>query len=431
MDLFKGKIIRNASWIIVSKLLQAVFAFIIGILTARYLGPSNYGLINYAASLVTFVVPISQLGYNNTLVQELTNNPQNEGKILGSSILFSLVSSVFCMVGVISFAAVANFNDRETVLIVAIYSMNLLFQTLDLIQYWFQAKLMSKYSSVATLIAYAVVSCYKLVLLVTRKSVYWFAASHAIDYFLIAFILVILYRRLGGQKLSVDISLGKSMFDKSKYYIVTGLMVAIFSQTDKIMLQNMLGEDATGYYSAAVAIASVSSFVYVAIIDSFRPVIFSDQGNEARFELNLKRLYAIVIYLSLAQSAVMTLFADLFVNVLYGAEYVSSVEALRIIVWYITFSYLGSIRNIWILAKNKQKYLWSINASGAALNVILNYILIPSFGVSGAAIASLFTQMFTNFLIGFVIPPIRKNNTLMIESLNPKYICSLLNKTEQ
>ena len=431
MDLFKGKIIRNASWIIVSKLLQAVFAFIIGILTARYLGPSNYGLINYAASLVTFVVPISQLGYNNTLVQELTNNPKNEGKILGSSILFSLVSSVFCMVGVISFAAVANFNDRETVLIVAIYSMNLLFQTLDLIQYWFQAKLMSKYSSVATLIAYAVVSCYKLVLLVTRKSVYWFAASHAIDYFLIAFILVILYRRLGGQKLSVDISLGKSMFAKSKYYIVTGLMVAIFSQTDKIMLQNMLGEDATGYYSAAVAIASVSSFVYVAIIDSFRPVIFSDQGNEARFELNLKRLYAIVIYLSLAQSAVMTLFADLFVNVLYGAEYVSSVEALRIIVWYITFSYLGSIRNIWILAKNKQKYLWSINASGAALNVILNYILIPSFGVSGAAIASLFTQMFTNFLIGFVIPPIRKNNTLMIESLNPKYICSLLNKTEQ
>ena len=163
------------------------------------------------------------------------------------------------------------------------------------------------------------------------------------------------------------------MFAKSKYYIVAGLMVAIFSQTDKIMLKSMIGEEATGFYSAAVAIASVSSFVYVAIIDSFRPIIFSAENNSEQFNLNMKRLYCLVIWLSLLQCVVMTLFSNMFVKVLYGAEFAASATILRIVVWFITFSYLGSIRNIWILAKNKQKYLWIINASGAGLNVIINF----------------------------------------------------------
>ena len=428
MSLLRGKIFKNASWIIISKLLQSIFAFLISILTARYLGPSNYGLINYAASIVTFVFPISQLGFNNTLVQELTHDPKNEGKILGTSIFMSIISAIFCMVGVVSFAAVANWGDMETVLIVGIYSLNLLFQVLDLIQYWFQSKLLSKYSSIASLIAYVIVSCYKLFLLITQKSVYWFAASHAIDYFLIAIFLMVLYRKLGGQTFFLDFALGKRMFAKSKHYIVTGLMVAIFSQTDKIMLKSMVGETSTGYYSAAVAIASVSSFVYVAIIDSFRPVIFSSQDNNEQFKLNLKRLYCIVTWLSLFQSAVMTLFSDLFVNILYGAEYTASSAILRIVVWFITFSYLGAIRNIWILSNNKQKYLWIINASGACLNVVLNWIMIPHLGAIGASIASVLTQIFANFILGFIIPPIRENNFLMLQSLNPKHIYNMIKK---
>ena len=228
--------------------------------------------------------------------------------------------------------------------------------------------------------------------------------------------------------LSLDFVLGKRMFAKSKHYIITGLMIAIFAQTDKIMLKSMIGEISTGYYSAAVAIASASSFVYLAIIDSFRPVIFSAQNNSEQFKLNLKRLYCIVIWLSLFQSAVMTLFSNLFVNVLYGEEYAASSTILQVVVWFITFSYLGSIRNIWILANNMQKYLWIINASGACLNVILNWIMIPHLGAIGAAIASVLTQMFANFILGFIIPSIRENNFLLLQSLNPKYICNMIRK---
>ena len=153
--------------------------------------------------------------------------------------------------------------------------------------------------------------------------------------------------------------------------------------------------------------------------------MFAAQNDEKRFELNLRRLYSIVIWLSLLQSVFMTIFSDLFVGILYGEAYAPTSTILRIVVWFVTFSYLGSIRNIWVLAKNKQKYLWIINASGALLNVALNWAMIPFLGAVGASIASVLTQMFANFILGFILRPIRENNKLLLKSLNPKTIYEL------
>ena len=124
----------------------------------------------------------------------------------------------------------------------------------------------------------------------------------------------------------------------------------------------------------------------------------------------------------------MTLGAELIVGVVYGSQYSPSVTALRIVVWYTTFAYLGSVRNIWLLAENKQKYLWIVNLSGAVANVLLNFCLIPYLGVNGAAIASLVTQFFTNVIIGYIIKPIRPNNRIMVSSLNPKVLIFVLKK---
>jgi O-antigen/teichoic acid export membrane protein len=119
------------------------------------------------------------------------------------------------------------------------------------------------------------------------------------------------------------------------------------------------------------------------------------------------------------------LFAGVIIRILYGASFHQAVSALRIVVWYTTFSYLGAVRNIWILAEGKQRYLWMINLSGAVANVLLNAGLIPEMGVNGAALASLVTQIFTNVVVGFLIEPIRKNNVLMLRGLNPKYVADV------
>lgn len=419
------RVIKNAGWLIGIQLIKSLLGMVISMLTARFLGPSNFGLINYAASIVSFVTPIMYLGLTGVLVQEIVNNPEEEGEILGTSIFMSLISSVLCISGVIVFSVLANSGEKDTIIVCALYSILLIFQSLEMIVYWFQAKLLSKYSSIVSLVAYIIVSGYKIYLLATHKSIYWFAVSNALDYMIIAVGAYIVYKKLGGADLKFDFRLAKRLFSKSRYYIVSNMMIAIFAQTDRIMLKLMIDDAATGYYSAAVACAGMTGFVFAAIIDSFRPMIFDDKkSNEKQYEKDMCRLYGIIVYLSLFQSAGITIFSGLIIKILYGAAYSSSINVLKLVVWYTTFSYLGSVRNIWILAENKQKYLWIINLSGALTNVLLNYILIPIMGVMGAALASLITQIFTNIIIGFIMKPIRHSNTLMLRSLNPKEMVS-------
>lgn len=431
MGVIEKNIFQNASWIVGCKILQSIIALVINMMSARYLGPSNYGLLSYASSIITFAVPLAQLGLRNIMVEEIVSHPEREGKTLGTSLAMSVTASLFCILGCLAFVVTVNAEEIDTIIVCALYGISLIFQMTEMIQYWYQAKLLSKYTAVVSLIAYVAVAIYKVLLLVLGKNIYWFAVSYAFDYCLISLMLIFLYNRLGSQKLSFSFSLAKQLFSRSRYYIISGMMVTIFAQTDKIMIKMMLGNAENGYYSTAVACASLSGFVFLAIIDSFRPVILeSKKVSQDHFEKKLSLLYSIIIYLGIVQSIFLTVLAKPVVRILYGEAYLSAIPLLQIITWYTSFSYMGTIRNIWILAEEKQRYLWIINLAGAVLNVLGNYILISLIGVSGAAIASVFTQFFTNFILCFIIKPIQPTVRIIWKSLNPCLLVGILKRNK-
>ena len=409
--------------------MQSLISLVIGLLTARYLGPSNYGVISYVASIVAFALPIMQLGLKQTLVKEFIQAPDQEGRILGTALVINILSSLLCMAGCVAFVAVVDAGEQETILVCALYSLTLIFQATEMTQYWFQSKLLSKYPSIAMLCAYVAVALYKVYLLVTQKSVVWFALSNVLDYFLVSVILMVMYRKVGGQRLRFSWRTGREMLSRSKYYIIPSLMVMIFQHTDRIMIKLMIGEAETGFYSAAVTCIGISGFVFAAVIDSARPVILEmKEKDQALYEKRVTQLYSIITCMSLAQSIGMAVLAKPIVLLLYGADYAKTASILAVAVWYITFGYYGSVRNIWILAEEKQKYLTGINVAGAMANVVLNLCLIPLWGAVGAALASLVTQFFTNVIIGFIIKPIRRSNYLMLKSWNPKIVMEMLGR---
>lgn len=421
--MIKNKGVTNALWIIGCKLAQSVLALIIGVLCARFLGPSNYGMINYAASIVGFVTPIMQLGLNSILVNEIALSKDSESKILGTAIGMTVPVGILSALALIGFVSVVNQGDSATVIVCSIYSITLVFQAAEMITYWYQAKLLAKYPSIATIVAYIVVSAYKVYLLVTVKSVYWFAAINAIEHLFVCLILIITYFRLSKQKLQFSFDTAKRLFSKGKYYILSGMMVAIFQQTDKFMLKNMMGDTETGYYSVAVICAGMVGFVYAAIIDSFRPTIFhSKQVSEKSYQDKMSVLYAVVIMLSLCQCLGMTLLAKPLVSILYGEAYLPSIPVLKIAVWYVVFSYFAIVRDMWILAEEKQKYLWIINLLGAVTNIIANFMLIPVAGALGAALASLITNLVASFLSCVVIKPLRPMWKPIMKAFNMKFV---------
>lgn len=423
----KNKTIHNAQWIIGCKIIQSLLQMVVGMLSARYLGPSNYGLISYASSIVAFVVPVMQLGMRSTLVQEYVVSPEKEGQIMGTSLALNLLSAVACIVAVTCFAAVTSAGSAVTVAVCAIYSVQLIFQAIEMLQCWFQAKLLSKYSSLAMLGAYVAVSAYKIFLLATQKSVYWFAFSHSVEYCVIGAAMIAIYKKLGVQRLSFSWELAKDLFSRSKYYILASMMVTIFQNTSHVLLKLMVGDAQNGFYAAAATCGSVAQFVFMAIIDTARPVVLeSRQKSQTAFEKNMSRIYSVIVYLAFAQTICFVLLAQPIIRILYGQDYLAAVPVLRILVWNSAFSYMGVVRNIWILGEEKHSVLWIINLYGAIASVVLNTLMIPSWGACGAAFASVLTQIFTNFILGFLMPSIRPNNKLLLKGLNPKLLWELL-----
>lgn len=416
--LLRRKTIQNANWLIGGKIIQMILSLFIGLITARYLGPGNYGLINYGTAYTTFFSSLCTLGLNGILVKEMIDNPDSEGEIVGTSIVIRELSSIFSFLTIVGCTIAFDKSDKLTTAVVVLCNISLLFQVFDTFNFWFQAHLMSKYTAIATLIAYIIVSIYRIILLIGGLDVRWFAFATSVDYIVIAVFLLCIYKKCSKQKLSFSSIRAKNMLRKSYHFILSGMMVSIYNSTDRLMLKQMLSETSVGYYSTAISICTMWAFVLVAVIDSMTPGIMQYfKSDKDKYEKRNKQLYAIIFYLSSFVSLILCVFGKLIIGILYGKQYLSAVAPLRVITWYVAFSYLGSARNAWLVCENKQSYLKYIYIFAAIANIILNYLFIPIWGATGAAVASLITQFCTCIVFPSFLKPLRANSKLMINAI--------------
>ena len=419
LALLKGKLAQNAGWLIGAKVYQLVINLVISMLMARYLGPSNFGLVNYAASFATLFTAICTLGIDSILVNELLQNRNQNGKQLGSAIGLRLCSSSLSVLTILGLAWALNPNEPLTIQVVLLYSISLTFQSFDTVNSWFQANLNSKVTATVSAAGYTAAAIYKALLLITQKDVRWFAAAHAVEYAFVAMLLLISYRRSRDrvQPIRFDRKVGMGLLSKSYHFIISGMMIALYSQMDRVMLKKMIDEEAVGYYSCASTISSFWAFVLVAIIDAAKPVILAKYSeNKRAFEVGLIRLYGAIIYLSALATLGLSVLSKPLVLIMFGEAYLPARGTLCILSCGTAFAYLGVARSIWLVPQGKQKFAKYIAACGATGNLILNLLLIPRLGIVGAAIATVSTQIFNNLILGFLIPPIRDNNKLILKA---------------
>ena len=400
------------------KVFHMLLSFVIGLITARYLGPGNYGLIGYAGAYTTFFTALCTLGINSVIVKNFIDYPDEEGEALGTTIVLRMIAAVLSISVITGIVCVVDRDDTLSIVVVVLYSISLIFQAFDIFHQWFQSRLLSKYYAIATLISYTAMSLYKIYLLATGKSVIWFALSNTVDYLVVALVLYGFFRKCKGPKLRFSWEKGKHLFKASHSDILVGLMTAIYAFTDKFMLKQVVDETEVGYYTLAFSVSTMWAFVLSALIESIFPSIMKYHNEDKnKYIVTNKRLYALVFYSSVLMSVVIFLIAPVFISLVYGEAYLPSVDILRVAVWYVAFSYLGVARDAWIVCEKKQKYLKYIYLGSAVLNVAVNAVLIPFFGAVGAAFASLLTQMSTIFIFPLFFKELRPNVRLMRDAI--------------
>lgn len=423
----KNKEVGNAGWLIGGKVVQMALSLVVGVITARYLGPGNYGLIGYATAYVTFFSAFCTLGLNSVIIKDFVDHKDEQGEAIGSAIVMRLISSILSTVMIVGFVSIVDRNEPTTIAVVALCSVGTIFHVFETFNFWFQSQYKSKITSIATLTAYVITSVYKIILLVLGKDVRWFAFSTSVDYIVIAVFLFIAYKKFGGAKLSFSLKKSKSLLKVSYNYILSTMMVAIYGQTDKLLLKQLCDDSAVGYFTTATTVCAMWVFVLQAIIDSVYPTILNLKDKDyQQYERKNRQLYAIVFYVSCAVSVGFLVMGDFVIKILYGEEYMPAADILKVVSWYTAFSYLGVARNAWIVSEGQQKYLKYIYGCAAILNVVMNLLLIPHIGTIGAAIATLVTQIFTSIVLPLFFKPLRPNAKLMLEAILLKNLSKLI-----
>lgn len=402
-----------------AQIYQMLLSLVIGVLSARYLGPSNYGTISYASSYVSFFTIACALGLEGIVVKEMVDNRESEGVVLGSSIVMRFVAGFFSMAAVCIIVALVNPGDKVLLVVAFLQSLILLFNAFQIIDTWYQSYLRSKTSTIIKCISYTGMSLYRVWLLVTGKSVEWFAFATSLDALIIAVLFMIRYKKDGMYKLKFSKSMSKHLIGLSYHLIISSLMAVIYNQMDRLMIGKMIDQTHVGYYTAASTICHMWMFIPQALANSARPLIMELKGKDEKLYIRrIKQLTGVTFWMGVAFALVVTALSHFIIDVLYGADYAQARGPLLLIIWSTVFSSLSYTRAIWMISENKQKYTKQILICGVIVNLILNSVGIKTIGMNGAAAATMVTEIVCCLVAPLLFKETREYVGYVISSIN-------------
>ncbi|MCE2698339.1 MAG: flippase [Nostocales cyanobacterium LE14-WE4] len=399
-DRFRG-IIANTGWLFADRILRMGVGLFVGVWVARYLGVQQFGVFNYATAFVALFSTLSTLGLDAIVVRSIVREPEKRLQILGTTFWLKLIGGIAALVLAVSSIIVVRHDDQLTISLVAILASVGIFQAFDTIDLWFQSQVQSKYTVIAKNTAFVIIALVKVTLISIHAPLIAFACTSLGEVSLGAIGLIISYKIRGYSPWLWPWSspLAKTLLKESWPLILSGLSVMIYMRIDQIMLGQMIGDKAVGLYSAATRISEVWYFIPVAIASSVSPAIYAaKEVSEALYYQRIKQLIRMLVLISLVISVPMSLMSGKLITILFGNGYAEAGKILAIHIWASLFVFMGVATSPWFIAEGLTEFSFHRTLIGAVVNVVLNFLLIPSYGGIGAAIATVIAYAIAAFL---------------------------------
>lgn len=410
----------NTSWMFGEQILRMIAGLLVGIWVARYLGPGQFGVFSYALAFVAIFGGIAKLGLDGIIVRDLVQEPGKRDIYLGTAFWLKLVGA-FITLSIVAFATLFTSNDYTTNLYIFIIAGGIIFQSFEVIDFYFQSKVLSKFVSLCKLTQLVLSSLLKIYFVLAGADLFWFVVVSLIDQAALAAALYIAYRyqKHGGFYRYFDIKTAKKLLRDSWPLIFSSLVIMIYMRIDQIMIKEMLGDREVGLYSAAVRLSEVWYFIPMIVTNSLFPAIVSAKKlSEGLYYERLQKLYTFMVWLAISIALPMTFLSDWLVTLLYGDAYKAAGQVLMIHIWAGVFVFLGIASGKWFLSEGLQKFAFYRTLSGAIINIILNFVLIPMYGLIGAAVATLIAQTLAAFVFDVFSKKTRMIFFMKLKTLN-------------
>ncbi len=412
------KYFRNTSWLFTEKILKLIIGFLINIYIIRYLGPSQFGLLSYAISFVGLFAAFATLGLDNITVRELVISPNKKDEILGSTFFLKIFGAILSIL-LIWITTILISETSYNKLLILIIAFSTIFQSFNVIDLYFQSKVLSRFSVYVQVSTLIISSTLKFLLVIFNFPLLYFAIVTLVETFLIAAGFNIVYR-INHQLILkwhfVNLR-AKQLLKDSWPLILSGLVIAIYVKIDQVIIKNMMTDKDVGYYAAAVRIAEAWYFIPTAISTSVFPAIINAKKVSEKLYLSrLQKLYDILAWVAICISIPITIFSKDIIKFLLGPDFIQSASVLTIYIWAGVAVFLGVASSQYLINENLTKISFLRTFIGMVFNVILNLILIPKMGIIGSALATLISYSLATFTIGLTKKTFHQS-VMMVKSI--------------
>jgi PST family polysaccharide transporter len=413
----------NSAWLFADKILRMALGLLVGVLTARALGPANYGLLNFALAFAGFFGPLCSLGLDSVLMRNLVLHPSRSGLLLGSAAglrLMGCMAALLLALGTHSIFYASDSPGRSLLLAVLVAQ---LFGVQDLVDMAFQSLGRADWGVMARWLPLAVGTLWRIFLIVSGKGLIWFAWALSLESAVGAFALGLAWRFRGHSRKpwSWSARLARSLFKSSWPLALTGLSVALYMRLDQVLVRAYLGDKQLGLYSVSVRFAELWYFMPMAVCAAAYPQLLAlhKAKGAAAFEAGLSKLFRSLVLLGLAAGAFLSFAGPFIIGRLYGADYAPASVTLAILAWAGIFVGLGIAREQWLILNGMAKFSFATTLGGAVLNLILNLWWLPRFGAPGAAWATLAAQAASTMILLALHPRTRPLFRLQLRAFWP------------
>lgn len=414
------KTLNNLTWLSADRVVRLFGAVFVNAWIIRYLGPEQNGILSYAVAFVGMFSPLAVLGMDAIVIRDIVRNPSDKDEILGSSFALRITGAVLAML----FASVTVFfvqaDDHFTRLLIFILSAGMVFQSFDVIDYWFQSQVQSKYTVYAKNAAFFIVSTLKIISILLEASIIVFVLITSVEMIISAFGLILMYRARGNRiwNWKFTIQRSKTLIVNSWPIVISDLAIFMQSRIDQVMIGQYLTITDVGYYAAAQKISEPLSFIPMIIMSSVFPVIVqTKEWSEEEYYRRLTNLYRIMFIVSMCICIPIFLFNGAITELLYGHQYTMSAKLLAFLIWIRFYAFYGVARSIFISTESLFQHALICSLAGVAVNIVANYFFIRIYGIYGSIIASHLGFIVTIFVVDAISSKTRHNFIIMLQGI--------------